>query len=404
MATGRVLYVQYTNPGGYPPLVHSARLLADRGFEVLLLGTDALASSMAFPAHPGVTVQLMPFQPGGWLQKLSYFRFASSAAATAMTWRPSWIYASDPLSAPVALMLKQLLGVPVIYHEHDSPSSAVANGETGTSFMKVVMKSRRSLAQAADLCVLPAGERAREFTATTGRGDVHVVWNCPARAEAEPAPVQPAGDALRLLYHGSIVPARVPKEILYAIAVLPPVITLTVVGYATSGHESYVHELTALAAQLGLSDRVRFMGPMSRDELMRRCGDSDAGLSLLPMGSTDINERSMVGASNKPFDYLARGLPVVVSELPDWVETFVTPGFGRSCDSRSPESIAVVLRWMLEHPRERALMGERGRQRILDGWNYDAQFAPVLARMTAGAVDGATSIEAANQVKPTLPC
>jgi glycosyltransferase involved in cell wall biosynthesis len=270
--------------------------------------------------------------------------------------------------------------------------------------MKLVMKSRRSLAHAADLCVLPAGDRARAFTSTTGRGDVHVVWNCPARIEAEAPAVRPVGDALRLLYHGSIVPARVPKEILYAIAALPPAVTLTVVGYETSGHESYVQELTALSAQLGLSGRIRFMGPMSRDELMQRCGDCDVGLSLLPMASTDINERSMVGASNKPFDYLARGLPIVVSELADWVETFVTPGFGRSCDPRSPESIALALRWMLEHPRERALMGECGRQRILDGWNYEAQFAAVLARMTAGVVDGAAAIEAAKHVKPTLPC
>ena len=35
----RVLYVQYTNPGAYPPLVRGAQLLAESGAEVLMLGT-----------------------------------------------------------------------------------------------------------------------------------------------------------------------------------------------------------------------------------------------------------------------------------------------------------------------------------------------------------------------------
>src|SRR5690348_15644855 len=33
-----VLYVAYTDPAGYPPLHHSARILADSGFTVLTLG------------------------------------------------------------------------------------------------------------------------------------------------------------------------------------------------------------------------------------------------------------------------------------------------------------------------------------------------------------------------------
>jgi hypothetical protein len=31
----RILYVQYTNPVGYPPLEHSSRILADAGLQIL---------------------------------------------------------------------------------------------------------------------------------------------------------------------------------------------------------------------------------------------------------------------------------------------------------------------------------------------------------------------------------
>ena len=56
-------------------------------------------------------------------------------------------------------------------------------------------------------------------------------------------------------------------------------------------------------------------------------------------------------------------------------------GFARACDPASPPSIAGALRWLLDHPDERLEMGERGRSGSRADWNYDHQFAPVLARI-----------------------
>ena len=70
----------------------------------------------------------------------------------------------------------------------------------------------------------------------------------------------------------------------------------------------------------------------------------------------------MTGASNKPFDYLAYGLALLVSARPDWEEMFVRPDFGRTRDPFDADSIAEQLRWFLEHPLSTQAMGERGRQ------------------------------------------
>ena len=89
----------------------------------------------------------------------------------------------------------------------------------------------------------------------------------------------------------------------------------------------------------------------------------------------------MTGASNKPFDYLACGVPLLVSDLPEWRETFVAPGYALACNTDDPHSIAEALRWFVEHPEETRQMGERGRERILNEWNYENQFQNVLERM-----------------------
>ncbi len=75
------------------------------------------------------------------------------------------------------------------------------------------------------------------------------------------------------------------------------------------------------------------------------------------------------------------GLALLVSHQPEWVETFVRPGYGLSCDPEDPESIRRALEWFLEHREETRRMGERGRQRILSEWNYENQFSPVVEAM-----------------------
>jgi glycosyltransferase involved in cell wall biosynthesis len=144
------------------------------------------------------------------------------------------------------------------------------------------------------------------------------------------------------------------------------------------GHAGYVDQLRALAAELGVADRVEFVGAVPRAELLGWTRRSDVGLAFMPKVAQGSDDHEMVGASNKPFDYLAHGVPLLVADLPDWRSLYVESGYGLACDPDDPASIAAALEWYLRHPRERHDMGERGRRRIADEWNYETQFAPVF--------------------------
>ncbi|HEX2517050.1 MAG TPA: glycosyltransferase [Chloroflexota bacterium] len=403
----RILYVQYTDPSAYPPLEHSARLLADAGWEVLFLGAAAPdTAGLRLRPHPRVALRRLPYCPAGWRQKAHYAWFALWALGWALRWRPRWVYASDHLACPVALLLSLLPGVRVVYHEHDAP--VPPPGGAVSAFTRGCLAARRRLAARAAVCVLPNAERARRFAREVGRAageGVLCVWNCPAAAELgpprapRPPPAAPPGDAgdagdagdtgkeppLWVLYHGSVVPARLPPAVLEALARLPEAVRLRVVGYETVGAGGYVGELRALARRLGVAHRVHFVNRVSRDDLMAQCRECDVGLSLVDPEVTDDNLRFLVGASNKPFDYLACGLALLVPDLPDWRRLYVAPGYGLACDPGDPGSIAAALGWFLAHPGELRAMGERGRRRIAAEWHYEARFAPVLARLTGSA-------------------
>ncbi len=372
----RVLYVQYTNPAAYPPLMHSAEILTGAGFDVTAIGTLKSGDTLRFPAETRVDVQLRAFEGVGWQQKAGYLRYTATVTSWAVRHRPAWIYASDALSAPAASTAAQMSGARDVYHEHDSPTPSPRDSR----FQQFVLKSRHRLAGRADVCVLPNAGRAAAFEYTTGRRGAAVVWNCPARHEVRPP--RTAGAGMRVLYHGSIVPARLPETVVHALTRLPAAVTLVVAGYETAGHPGYVGRLAALARELGVGDRVEFAGTFPhRADLLSLCSTCDVGLSLMPSDTSDVNERSMAGASNKAFDYLACGLPLVVSDLPDWRTMFVDEGLADAVDPASPDSVAAALSAYAADPQARVARGERGRQRILADWHYERAFQPVLERM-----------------------
>ena len=376
-----VLFVQYANPAAYPPIEHVALMLARAGCRVHLLGISLL-TDVRFAEHPGVTVKLMPAPASGWRLKLGFLRFVFWTCREGLGRRPSWIYASDALATPAAWLASRLTGARCVYHEHDAPPPN-PRGLTA----RLVALARRRFARAADVRIAPGVGRAELLQTTTGCSDVQVVWNTPSTEEVGP-PRPTSSGGTRLLYHGSIVPARVPETLLRALADLPADVTLCVTGYDPSGG-SYVERLQRISTELGLGARVEFRGVVSRrDALMRQCAAFDVGLSLLPLQSDSVNERTMLGASNKVFDYLACGLAVIVPDQPDWRATFVSPGYALACDPASVDSLRSVIGRLHADPAGRREMGERGRQRVLAEWNHEQAFRPVLERLT-GRRDGA---------------
>jgi glycosyltransferase involved in cell wall biosynthesis len=377
----RVVYIQYTNPAGYPPLEHSSRILADGGWQVLFLGTRALgAAALRFPPHPNIRVRCLDFCPAGWRQKLHYLFFCLWVLGWVAIWRPRWVYASDSLACPLALVLCYVPWLRVLYHEHDSPAGIAG----ANPFLHLVLAARRQMGRRAALCIFPNEGRARAYREeAAGPAPYVVVWNCPSTQEvrASKAPERP--DRLLLYYHGNISSHYVPITLLHALATLPGTVGLRVVGYETVGAIGYIRELHAAAERLGIGARVEILEALPRYALLDRCAQCEVGLALFPGGANDVNGRYMTGASNKAFDYLACGLALLVSDLPDWRAAYVEPGYGLACDPDDAESIARAIRRFLDDPELARSMGEKGRQRILSDWNYEGHFLPVYSRLQA---------------------
>jgi glycosyltransferase involved in cell wall biosynthesis len=372
----RVLFVQATNPGAYPPLIHASMLMAEAGWEVTFLSAPIHGDELALDPHPRIKIEAIKTRSSHVMGGSSYAMYAAAAARLALRVRPNVVYASDPLGAGPGLVAARLAGAALVYHEHDSPCSGALH--------PILARSRAAAARAAQLIVFPNEERAhfaqRELRFSGDK--LHIVWNVPRRAElvASTATAEPP---LIVYYHGSITPERLPETVALAVRRMAGRVQLRVAGYEAPSARGYVRHLVGSNTGASVDAPIEYLGMVPRrTDLLAEAARAHLGLSLMPFNSDDLNINHMAGASNKPFDYMAAGLALLVSDLPDWTRMFVEPGFARAADPTSADSLFTALEWFVNHVHERQEMAARGRAMIKSIWNYETVFASMLKALS----------------------
>lgn len=345
--------------------------MALAGWQVVILNAPVAGYDLTLPPRQGITVRSIAVRPSHAMRPFQYLQYTLAAARLALTFRPHVVYASDPLGAGPGLVASRLANSELVYHEHDTPNPGALRSR--------VQQLRRAAALKARFVVLPNAERARIAQTELGFRDeqLRIVWNLPCRTELPH--LAASSDARTILYyHGSITPERVPESVVDAIAQSRHRICLRIMGYEAPGAPGYVARLVELGKCSGEA-LVEYLGQTpTREGLFAEAARAGIGLALMPRDTNDLNLRFMMGASNKAFDYMGAGLALLVSNLPEWVDALVKPGYGRFCDPADSSSIRAQLDWFAENRSECRNMGARGRAKIENDWNYEKAFAPLL--------------------------
>jgi glycosyltransferase involved in cell wall biosynthesis len=242
--------------------------------------------------------------------------------------------------------------------------------------------ARRRLALSARHVVVPSAGRAEHLRKTLGRQDVHVVFNCPPRSEVRNERSSTASP-LRLGYHGTVVPQRLPLAIAEAVARTNGAVILKIAGYEPAGAEGYARSLVTRAVHLGAPGAIVYAGVLSPDAMKEFSSSFDVGLALVPTRGGDVNMATMAGASNKAFEYLAHGLPLIVSDVEDWRKMFVEPGYAIAVVPDDTASLLAAFLWLRDNRDAAKAMGAAGQRRVRDEWNYESQFGPLCHSMFA---------------------
>ena len=115
-------------------------------------------------------------------------------------------------------------------------------------------------------------------------------------------------------------------------------------------------------------DRVQERGVVSAQEVGEIYRSTRAGLILFLPGPNHDD-----ALPNKLFEYMAAGLPLIVSDIPLWRRMVEEVRCGLLVDPRDIDAVANAMDWILEHPEEALEMGRRGARAARERFNWDGE-------------------------------
>lgn len=185
-----------------------------------------------------------------------------------------------------------------------------------------------------------------------------------ASSGAEPTdkPAGPATDADSpvVIYTGNIGHAQNLDSCLRAVPEMETDAVLRLVGGGDA-----VPALRRLASDIGVSDRVEFVGSVPHEEIPRHLGAADVGIAPLK-----ADAELSYAMPTKVYEYLGSELPVVATGSGE-LERFLAESGGGVCTEPEPSSIARELDAMLADPERRRVAGRRGFEYVEETYDRD---------------------------------
>ena len=166
-----------------------------------------------------------------------------------------------------------------------------------------------------------------------------VITNCPYRQRI-PAK-QKNGNSFEVLYQGQMYKGRGYEEFVNSAKFINKNINLVVRGYG-----SIENELKEIVHQNNLGSKVRFDGPVEIKDIVIKASESDVGIVL----TQPVNINFKLTVSNKLFEYIHAGLPVILSDVPEHRYLNEKFNFGIIVTNFSPEGIAECINTLLSDP------------------------------------------------------
>jgi glycosyltransferase involved in cell wall biosynthesis len=112
------------------------------------------------------------------------------------------------------------------------------------------------------------------------------------------------------------------------------------------GGGDVIHQLKEMAEKEHLEGKIIFVSKLPPDELRAWTALADIGLTL----DKDTNINYRFSLPNKIFDYIHAGIPVLASDLVEVKRIVETYDIGRVTPDHHPETIAKIIKEMLEGP------------------------------------------------------
>lgn len=249
--------------------------------------------------------------------------------------RPDLIIAVDWKSLPIAHAVAKRRACKVIYDSHELASEEFLESRAWRLLARqhVLEIERDGIARVDGVITVSDGLADRLHSLYGLPRRPLVVRNIP---EYAPLPFQPTGSLVTVLYQGLLAPRRGLEAAIASVAAWRADYRLVIRGF---GADPYVAKLREFAESAGVAPRVTFEPAVAPTDVVAAAHEADIGLFALPGDSA----QSRFALPNKLFEYMAAGLALAVSDLPEMRRVIETCRCGILIPQPTPQAIAEAL-------------------------------------------------------------
>lgn len=333
--------------------------------QVALFVQDGLGDEVVAPG--GVAIHDTGRPQVGRLRRMTLGSFRMFQAIRRA--RPCIAHFHDPELLPWAVLLR-LSGMKVIYDAHEDLPAAIMskpyiNPKVRRPFAAIVRTVERALASRLSGVIAATPSIEKNFVGLNSG----LVQNFPLLSELQGVVSESyEGRPPHFAYVGGVTAIRGAVEMVSAINLLScNDAQLQVAGSASPALRARLENTSGW-------DRVIAHGWADRATVGRILSRCRAGLVLFHPEPNHIHAQP-----NKLFEYMAAGLPIIASDFQLWRNLIEEVGCGILVDPKCPQAIANAMQWMLDHPNEARLMGQRGRLAVQKQFNWEAESQKLIA-------------------------
>jgi glycosyltransferase involved in cell wall biosynthesis len=339
--------------------------LAEAGYTVLVIGADEKAEKRSFGRVEQANVSFRTVRGAkGPVQR--WFGVTWRVLRAAID-EPAKVYHfHDPELIPAGIVLR-CLGHRVIYDVHEDTAAAMMAKQYIPSPLRAVVGTMVRVLEA-----LTAPFWSGVVTTSDAIADVF------RRANSETVPVRnyprladlPEPDFARMnpprpvvVSFGGLSMHRVADGIVNAAAHVSAPDVRIVIGGACESEATRA----GLEAMPGWG-RIEFLGMLDRPGMLSLLQEASVSLVLFSRAPNHMDVRS-----NRLFESMAAGLPVVVSDFPAWRAIVDEVGCGICVPPEDHLAIARAIDDLVANPEEAREMGVRGRAAFEQRFNWESQ-------------------------------
>ncbi len=275
-------------------------------------------------------------------------------------------FAEDIFTLPFAVMLKKIKNFSLVYDAREL-YPFLAGLKDKSLNQKIIASIERKFIYSTNR-VIVTGEMDAEFLSEYYKiNNVVVQRNLPLQRKIVAKDLRkifniPEG-AFILVYQGVLLEGRGIGLVIKALRYLKNVLFLI---FGDGDRKEFFEELVV---ENEVKDKVIFAGSVSQEELPDFTAGADLGLALIE----NISKSYYYALPNKLFEYIAAGVPALVSDLPQMRKIVLHYGVGEVLKELNPKSVSEKIKSLIKD-KEKMLGFKENLKSAAEELNWEAEF------------------------------